>query len=151
MPRCCSRLSTSCASAFTRRASRHASPTIRNGGRISSRGCSRQIDATADAVLAELLRELSEYRSPHGASSRKPASEAEYAGVVVPLQLITEAGILSFFSTTTVFGTPVDITLSELALESFFPADASTADALRQLAAQKDKITTEAPRHRGKE
>jgi hypothetical protein len=55
----------------------------------------------------------------------------------VPLQLITEAGILSFFSTTTVFGTPVDITLSELALESFFPADASTADALRRLAALK--------------
>jgi hypothetical protein len=110
-----------------------------------------QIDATADAILAGLLREFSEYRSPHGASSRKPASESEYAGVVVPLQLITEAGILSFFSTTTVFGTPVDITLSELALESFFPADASTADALHQLAGQKDKFTTEAPRHRGKE
>jgi transcriptional regulator with XRE-family HTH domain len=96
-----------------------------------------QIDATADAILAELLRELSEYKSPHGASSRKPASVVEYAGVVVPLQLITEAGILSFFSTTTVFGTPVDITLAELALESFYPADAATADALRKLAGLK--------------
>ena len=45
------------------------------------------------------------------------------------------AGVLSFISTTTVFGTPVDITLSELALEAFFPADAATAEALRRLAA----------------
>ncbi|HSR81620.1 MAG TPA: transcriptional regulator, partial [Hyphomicrobiaceae bacterium] len=54
--------------------------------------------------------------------------------VVVPLRLITHQGTLSFISTTTVFGTPLDITLSELALESFFPADASTGDALRRLA-----------------
>ncbi len=39
-------------------------------------------------------------------------------------------GVLSFISTTTVFGTPIDVTLSELALESFFPADAATAAAL---------------------
>ena len=58
----------------------------------------------------------------------------EYAGVLVPLQFTTEQGVLSFFSTTTVFGTPLDITLSELALESFFPADAATGDALRRLA-----------------
>ena len=38
---------------------------------------------------------------------------------------------LSFFSTTTIFGTPVDITLSEIAVEAFFPADAATAAALR--------------------
>ena len=52
----------------------------------------------------------------------------------MPLQLKTDAGALAFFSTTTVFGTPVDITLSELAVEAFFPADAATADALRQMA-----------------
>jgi heme oxygenase len=55
--------------------------------------------------------------------------------VLVPLQFVTEAATLSFLSTTTVFGTPLDITLSELALESFFPADANTAEALRKLAA----------------
>ena len=53
------------------------------------------------------------------------------ARVVVPLQLATDAGTLSLFSTTTIFGTPVDVTLSELAIESFFPADAATADMLR--------------------
>jgi len=47
-------------------------------------------------------------------------------------ELITDAGVLAFFSTTTVFGTPVDITLSELALESFFPADETTFEALRR-------------------
>jgi hypothetical protein len=63
-----------------------------------------------------------------------PAAQEEYAGVVVPLQLAAEDGILNFFSTTTVFGTPADITLAELALESFFPADTTTAEALRRLA-----------------
>jgi hypothetical protein len=43
--------------------------------------------------------------------------------------------MLSLLSMTTVFGTPVDITLSELALEAFLPADAATADALRRLTA----------------
>jgi hypothetical protein len=52
----------------------------------------------------------------------------------VPLVLDTPQGTLSFISTTTVFGTPVDVTLSELALETFFPADATTADRLNRLA-----------------
>jgi hypothetical protein len=51
----------------------------------------------------------------------------------VPLQLITEAGTLSFVSTTTVFGTPVDVTLSELAIEAFFPADEVTAQILQKI------------------
>ena len=45
------------------------------------------------------------------------------------------AGTLNFISTTTVFGTPIDVTLSELAIEAFFPADEQTAQALRQMAA----------------
>ncbi len=44
------------------------------------------------------------------------------------MKLATTAGLLSFISTTTVFGTPRDITLSELAIEAFFPADAETAE-----------------------
>ena len=68
------------------------------------------------------------------AAAEKPVANGELAGVVVPLQFVTDAGILSFFSTTTLFGTPVDITLSELAIEAFFPADAATAETLRTLA-----------------
>lgn len=93
----------------------------------------RQIDATADAVLAQLFDELSGYPLPPAADSRAAPPAADYAGVAIPFQLATEAGVLSFLSTTTIFGTPVDITLSELALESFFPADAATSDVLNQI------------------
>ena len=67
------------------------------------------------------------------AAIRAPADEAQHVAeqnVVVPLVLETPAGLLSFISTTTVFGTPVDVTLSELALETFFPADARDRRAL---------------------
>ena len=46
-----------------------------------------------------------------------------------------DGNILSFFSTTMIFGTPVDITLSELAVETFFPADDLTAARMRSMAA----------------
>lgn len=93
----------------------------------------RQIEITADSALVELISELAGYPVPDGAKVDKPADQ-QYAGVVIPLRFVTENTILSFFSTTTIFGTPVDITLSELAIESFFPADTATADALRQIA-----------------
>ncbi|HEY8509170.1 MAG TPA: helix-turn-helix domain-containing protein [Steroidobacteraceae bacterium] len=92
-----------------------------------------QIELTADPTLAELLKEIESYPAAEGASAGALGSELEYEGVVVPLKLRTQAGVLSMFSTTTVFGTPLDITLAELAIESFFPADAQTAQALRQI------------------
>lgn len=95
-----------------------------------------QMELTADNSLAELMRELADYPAPGGAG--KSHADREHAGVVVPFQLITEGGTLSFISTTTVFGTPVDVTLSELAIESFFPADPATAKALRGLAGGQD-------------
>ena len=95
----------------------------------------RQIEVSADPISTELLRELETYPVPSAHKAGRPASGHDYAGVLVPVQFITEQGVLSFFSTTTVFGTPLDITLSELALESFFPADAATGETLRDLAA----------------
>ena len=92
----------------------------------------RQIDLTADPVLMELATTIASYPAPPGSNPHQ-APDA-YGGVVVPLRLATDAGVLSLFGTITVFGTPVDITLSELALESFFPADAETAAILRRLA-----------------
>ena len=94
----------------------------------------RQIEISADKVLVELLNELAALPAP---LSRRPIALTDHqlAGIVVPFRLVTDGGILSFISTTTVFGTPVDITLSELALEAFFPADAATAEALQRLAA----------------
>lgn len=89
----------------------------------------QQIEASGDPALAELAEELAGYPAPASTVSDLRAHEP---AVFVPLQLATPAGTLSFISTTTVFGTPVDITLSELALETFFPADAATAQALRR-------------------
>jgi transcriptional regulator with XRE-family HTH domain len=95
----------------------------------------QQIAATGDAVLAALHDELAAYPAP-SVGHDTPAAGGELAGVVVPFQLVTPHGVLSFISTTTIFGTPVDVTLQELAVESFFPADAQTAAALTTLASQ---------------
>ena len=84
---------------------------------------------SADPVLAALLEEVSSYPAPEGdAHVHDPAG-----AIAVPLRIRTPMGILSFISTITVFGTPVDITLSELALETLFPADPESAERLRQL------------------
>lgn len=93
----------------------------------------RQVDATGDAVLAALIEELRAYPTPD-AAARAPKTSHDYAGIVVPLQIMTGEGVLTLFSTTTIFGTPVDVTLSELAIEAFFPADPETGLALRRLA-----------------
>jgi transcriptional regulator with XRE-family HTH domain len=93
-----------------------------------------QVDLTADPFLVKLLRDLSEMAAPRAGS--RPGAGVDAAEIVVPMRLRTDAGVLDLFSTTTVFGTPVDITLSELAIESFFPANSATADALRALCPQ---------------
>ena len=93
----------------------------------------RQVEVSADATLAELLQELTAYPAPAHTAESGSSSAAAFA---VPFRLATDAGVLSFISTITVFGTPVDVTLSELALESFFPADPATAATLQTLAQQ---------------
>jgi len=93
----------------------------------------QQVEATADTTLATLLDELRLYPA-HGAATARPAASPNLAGIVVPLELNVDGTVLAMISTTTVFGTPIDVTLSELAIEAFFPADAATAEALRRLA-----------------
>ncbi|MGF6645335.1 MULTISPECIES: helix-turn-helix domain-containing protein [Paraburkholderia] len=94
----------------------------------------RQIDVSGDETLVALRDELAGYPTPPGAESPEADSNATLNQIAVPLRLRTPLGVLSFFSTTTVFGTPVDVTLSELAIEAFFPADPQTAAALRAYA-----------------
>jgi transcriptional regulator with XRE-family HTH domain len=91
----------------------------------------QQIHATGDSALASLLEELRAYPVPD--EGRDTHLEGEHLGVVMPFKFRTPQGVLSFISTTTIFGTPVDVTLQELALETFFPADEMTAEALRGL------------------
>ena len=84
-----------------------------------------QVGLTADPALIALLTEIRAYPAPDTPHRADPSE------VLVPLKLRTSLGTLSFFSTTMVFGTPVDITLSELAVESFFPADDATVAAVK--------------------
>jgi transcriptional regulator with XRE-family HTH domain len=88
----------------------------------------RQIALTSDEQLRELLDELQSYPAPDGEYPADPTD------IMVELRLASDAGELAFFSTVTTFGTAVDITVSELSIEAFFPADAHTARTLTELA-----------------
>ena len=89
----------------------------------------RQCEATADPELIKLFHELKAYPMPARSGPLSPDN------VAIPFKLRLNGDVLSFISTTMIFGTPVDVTLSELALETFFPADERTAERLRQMAA----------------
>lgn len=95
----------------------------------------QQVESSAEPELQALLTELAAYPIPANQAVSGPRRDLYEAGVVVPLRLQSEWGLLSLFSTTTIFGTPVDITLAELAVEAFFPVDEETGEILRRLAA----------------
>jgi transcriptional regulator with XRE-family HTH domain len=91
----------------------------------------RQMALTGDEALLELREELLSY--PGAETPEHPPAGGE---IMVALRLMSEDhGELSFFSTVTTFGTAVDITVSELSIEAFFPADSRTAEALSALVA----------------
>ena len=94
----------------------------------------RQIAVTRDTVLADLRSELLSFDT----AGTPVDATIDPGGVLVPLHLKTGAGTLSFISTTTVFGTPRDVLLSELAIEAFFPGDSFTA---HYLSKQKGTVT----------
>ncbi len=89
----------------------------------------RQLDRTAADGLADLLAELETYPAPAGT----PPGTGDGPGedLVIPMRLSTEYGELALFYATTVFGAPRDVTLDEISIETFFPADAATAELLR--------------------
>jgi len=91
----------------------------------------QQVETRADSAIQALLTEIMTYPAPPDsvATDREDGAH-RYA---TPLQIATEAGVVSFLNTTTVFGTPTDITLSELALEMLFPADAETVEIVATL------------------
>lgn len=97
----------------------------------------RQWERTGDPALADLLAELRGYPVPSEADAAGPAGSDR--GIVVPLRLRIGQEVLSFLYTTTLFGEPQAVTLSEIAIESFFPADADTAAALRGDPAGQDR------------
>ncbi|MBC7900923.1 MAG: helix-turn-helix transcriptional regulator [Saprospiraceae bacterium] len=98
----------------------------------------RQVEITADAFLMDLLSDLKSYPKPPSSKDDASANQIDYSGFAVPLRLRRKDGELSFISTVTVFGTPIDVTLSELAIETFFPADEKTAEIMSRIALARD-------------
>ena len=90
----------------------------------------QQIHATHDSKLIALEKELAGYPAPP--APRRERNEAD--AIAIPFELRIGDRVLSFISTITIFGTPADVTLSELAVEAFFPANPETAEVMRAMA-----------------
>ncbi|NGO69858.1 helix-turn-helix domain-containing protein [Streptomyces boncukensis] len=82
--------------------------------------------------LRELYEEVAAYPLPQGAGTpaERDGGDARFA---LPMVIEQGGSVLSFLSTIATFNTPVDVTVSELAVETFLPADPETAKALRGL------------------
>lgn len=85
----------------------------------------RQVALTGDEDLAALHAELAAYPGVTAAEAW-----TDHPGVVLPVRVRTSKGALSFFTTLATFGTAADVTLAELSVEQFFPADEATRQAL---------------------
>lgn len=85
------------------------------------------ITRTADEALVAMKAEFLCFPGGDADAANAPTISSN---VFIPLVLNTPNGQLSFFSATTMFGTPSDITLAEIAIEQFFPADDATRAAL---------------------
>lgn len=89
---------------------------------------------TGDPTLEALLAEVSAY--PNVARLKPPApGAADEPPLLMPFRLATPVGEISLFTTLTTFGTPLDVTLDELIVELFFPADHESERRLRDLTA----------------
>ncbi len=103
-------------------------PRIRNLGEWRAHLLTRlsgQVDRTGDPRLAQLLTELRAWH-PLGNAHR-------YDGIAVPLRLASSAGELNLLSTVATFGAALDVTVADLSIELFFPADAATRTRLHGL------------------
>ncbi|HJD84624.1 helix-turn-helix domain-containing protein [Kitasatospora aureofaciens] len=94
----------------------------------------RQLELVGTESLRRLRAEVGGYPEPAG----DPAEDITETGrpVALPLRLRHDGRVLSFLSTVTTFGAPLDLTVSELALETFLPADAETDCFLRSAVGQ---------------
>jgi transcriptional regulator with XRE-family HTH domain len=93
----------------------------------------RAIDTSGDDGLAALEQEVLAYPNVAALRSSVPVEAPADAPLLVPCVLRLPQGRLSMFTTLTTFGTPRDITLDELSIELFYPADASSDALLRAL------------------
>jgi len=117
------------------RIARELMPRIVNQGDVLAYFIERlhhQATITGDDDLAAFVEELARYPAPK--PEHDGASEAAARGILLPVRLhAPDGGELSFFGTVATFGTAVEVTTSELSIECFFPADAATAETLKNL------------------
>lgn len=95
-----------------------------------------QLEARADPVIQKLMMEVKAYPEPPGCP---PALDPAHH-LATPLRVATRLGTMSFLNTVTVFGTPHDVTLAELALEMLFPADARTSEIAQAMVCEQDAL-----------
>lgn len=93
---------------------------------------------TGDPTLVALLDEVSNYPNVVQIAPLVDANRRDEPPILVPFQLSTPLGQLSLFTTLTTFGTPLDVTIDELAIELFFPADDASDRMLTALAHSRD-------------
>lgn len=98
----------------------------------------RSIVVTGDPALVALLEEVSNYPNVVQIATLVDADRRDEPPILVPFQLSTPLGQLSLFTTLTTFGTPLDVTIDELAIELFFPADDASDHMLHSLAGARD-------------
>lgn len=85
----------------------------------------RQLRATGDTAIRELIREVESYPG-----IGRPSGSAFPIAPVFQIRQTPQAPVLSFFTVVSTLGTPYDVTLEEIVIESLFPADAATAEAI---------------------
>ncbi|NNG35718.1 hypothetical protein [Nakamurella aerolata] len=110
-------------------------PRIRNLAQWRARllhQVAARADRTADPRLRELLTELRSYAgADDGVGAPGGSYRAAHGDVVVPLRVLVGGKELSLVSMTTTTLTAGDVTIDELQIEAFYPADDATAAALR--------------------
>jgi transcriptional regulator with XRE-family HTH domain len=98
----------------------------------------RSIALTGDPALTALLEEVSAYPNVAQMAPLLSSGSSDDPPILVPFRLATPAGELSLFTTLTTFGTPLDVTIDELAIELFFPADDRSDQMLHAMAQSRD-------------
>ncbi|WP_217547809.1 helix-turn-helix domain-containing protein [Streptomyces sp. GbtcB6] len=97
----------------------------------------RQIALHRSEALRELYEEVAAYPAPAGSGDGEPAETTESTGPVayfaLPMRIEHAGRVLSFVSSISTFNTPMDVTVAELAIETFLPADPATAKYLNSL------------------
>jgi transcriptional regulator with XRE-family HTH domain len=93
----------------------------------------REIERSGDPVLVDLLEEMRDYPGP---LESNPVVNPLADAIALPFRLETIDGTISFFCTTTRFVAPLDITLSEVAIEAFLPGDSKTVEVMRRRSEQ---------------